>query len=130
MRLRLLIFLLTIMFPLFTKGQNDHIKYKIDSLTSELKKATDPDSKFGLYKALSNLEEEKKKHKSELLLNSELSGNTDLQLRTYLLVAQLAGNDSAQFYLDKMFALAKEKKNEEYQGWYYLNSGFEQFFSP
>ncbi len=130
MCLRLLIFLLTIMFPLFSlKAQNVHIKYKIDSLASELKKANDPDAKFELYQALSKLEEDKKKHKSELLLNSELSGNTDLQLRTYLLVAQLAGNDSAQFYLDKMFALAKEKKNEEYQGWYYLNSGFEQFFN-
>jgi tetratricopeptide (TPR) repeat protein len=27
-----------------------------------------------------------------------------------------------------MFALAKEKKNEEYQGWYYLHSGFYQYF--
>lgn len=125
MNLRILIFLLTIMLPLFKLKAQD--KHKIDSLTRELKKAKDPDAKFELYKALSNLEEPKSKYRSSMLLNAELSRSTELQLRTYHLVGGL-WDDSSQFYLDKMFALAKEKKNEEYQGWYYLNSGGIQYF--
>lgn len=68
------------------------------------------------------------KYKANMLLNAELSNNTDLQLRTYLFVNQLSGPDTANLYLDKMFALAKEKKNEEYQGWYYLYSGSLEYF--
>src|SRR5690348_1502464 len=98
--LRLLPFLLTIIFPLSAlKAENKQNEHKIDSLTGELKKATDPVAKFELYKALSTLETPPtKKYKSDLLLNAELSGSTELQLRTYLLVAELAGEDSMMFY--------------------------------
>jgi tetratricopeptide (TPR) repeat protein len=126
MRLRLLFFLLTILFPLSNlKAQNER---KIDSLTRELKKAKDPEAKFKLYEKLSPLVEPIDKYKSSILLNAELSNNTDLQLRTYRLMAQLARTESVQVYLDKMFALAKEKKNAEFQGWYYLYSGGQQYF--
>lgn len=96
---------------------------KIDSLAQVLIKTTDPVRKFELYQALSFWEDDKKKYKSPLLINAELSGDKMLQLRTFRLVSQLVGSDSSQFYLDKMFTLAKEEKNEDYQGWYQLYSG-------
>ena len=126
MHLRLLIFLFTILFPLLNLKAQD--KHQIDSLTLELKKATEPNVKFELYKALTALEEPKNKYRSKMLLNSELSGSIELQLQTFNFLGQY-GDDSSQFYLDKMFALAKEKKNEEYQGWYYLHSGIYQHYS-
>jgi tetratricopeptide (TPR) repeat protein len=125
MRLRLLIVLLMILLPLVKlKAQNEN---KIDSLTRELVKATSPEDKFTLYKELTFLEEPKTKYSNRMLLNAELSGNAELQLKTYLFIGSQQ-QDSAQFYLDKMFALAKEKKNEEYRGWYYLYSGGIQYF--
>jgi tetratricopeptide (TPR) repeat protein len=125
MHLRQLIVLLLLLLPfLKLKAQNENA---IDSLTLELTKATTPEDKFTLYKELAYLEEPKSKYRNRMLLNAELSGNTELQLKTYLFVASLQ-QDSAQFYVDKMFALAKEKKNEEYQGWYYLYSGGHEFF--
>ncbi len=124
MFLRSLLFLFLIVYSSANlKAQNKHI---IDSLMRELATTKDPDLKFAIYQQLSLFDEPKKKYKSNMLLNAELSGNTELQLRTYNLVAQLA-EDSAQFYLDKMFALAKEKRNEEYQGWYYLSSALMQY---
>ena len=121
MSVRLLLFLLLITFPLCNlKAQNERI---VDSLTRELKKAKDPEAKFKLYQKLSPLVEPMDKYKSSILLNAELSNNTDLQLRTYVLLSQLSSPEAAPLYLDKMFALAKEKKNEEYQGWYYLFKG-------
>ncbi len=125
MQLRFFIILLTIFSPLLKlKAQNE---FKIDSLTRELKEATDPVAKFELWQQLSFLEEPQNKYKNSLLLNAELSGSTELQLRTYRLLSQLLP-DSSQIYLDKMLALAKEKKSEEYQGWYYLLSGMDQYF--
>ncbi|MDN3677323.1 hypothetical protein QWY90_08340 [Flavobacterium paronense] len=124
--LRLLLLLLTIVFSLSNmQAQNERL---VDSLTRELKKAKDPEAKFKLYQKLSPLVETMDKYKSSILLNAELSNNADLQLRTYRFMSQLLGPDSGQLYLDKMFALAKEKKNEEYQGWYYLFSGGLQYY--
>ncbi|MGC4039522.1 MAG: hypothetical protein QM710_01650 [Flavobacterium sp.] len=126
MRLRLLFFLLAIIFPLSNlKAQNTH---EIDSLKRELKKAKDPNAKFKLYQKLVYFGEPIAKYKSSVLLNAELSKSTDLQLRTYLFLGQTAAPDSIQVYLDKMFALAKEDKNEEFQGWYYIYSGSSQYF--
>lgn len=120
MHFRLLLLLLLIAFPLSkVKAQNER---KIDSLTRELKKAKNPEAKFKLYEKLSLLVEPKDKYKSSILLNAELSNNTELQLRSYLFLSQISDLEPAKLYLDKMFALAKEKKNEEYQGWYYLFS--------
>ena len=126
MHLRLLLLLLTIVFPLSNlKAQNERL---VDSLSRELKKAKSPQAKFKLYQELSSLVEPRDKYKSAILLNAELSNNTDLQLRTYRFMTQLSGPESVSLYLDKMFALAKEKKNEEFQGWYYLYSGMIQHF--
>jgi tetratricopeptide (TPR) repeat protein len=100
----------------------------VDSLTRELKKAKDPETKFNLYQHLSPLVEPMDKYKSAILLNAELSNNTNLQLRTYRFMLQVSRPDAVQQYLDKMFALAKEKKNEEFQGWYYLYSGSMQHY--
>ena len=126
MHLRLLLLLLLLVFPL--SKINAQNKRLVDSLTRELKKAKNPEAKFKLYEKLSPLVEPVDKYKSSILLNAELSNNTDLQLRTYRLMAQLTGPESVQMYLDKMFALAKEKKNAEFQGWYYLYSGAQQHF--
>jgi hypothetical protein len=114
------------MFPLANlKAQNEH---RIDSLKLALNKAKDPDAKFTLYQLLTALEEPKSKYRSGMLLNAEVSGDTDLQLRTYRFIGWFVEDPAAQTYLDKMFALAKEEKNEEYQGWYYLYSGGIQYF--
>ncbi len=121
-----LLILFVILFPLLKLNAQD--KHKIDSLTQVLNKTKDQGAKFGLYKILSSLENEKSKYKNEMLLNAELSGNNELQLQTFRFMAELSGKDSSQFYLDKMFALAKEKKNEEYQGWYYLYTGSKQYY--
>ncbi|WP_309613258.1 hypothetical protein [Flavobacterium sp.] len=126
MHLRLLLLLLIIASPLSNlNAQNERL---VDSLTRELKKAKSPQAKFKLYQELSSLVEPRDKYKSAILLNAELSNNTDLQLRTYRFMTQLSGPESVSLYLDKMFALAKEKKNEEFQGWYYLYSGMIQHF--
>ncbi|QBZ98250.1 tetratricopeptide repeat protein [Flavobacterium sangjuense] len=127
MRLRLLFFLLIIVFPLSNlKAQNEPI---IDSLTRELKKVKDPEAKFSLYQKIASSVRpaEMDKYKKGILLNAELSNNADLQLRTYRFIVGLSGPDEAQKYLDKMFALAKAEKNEEFQGWYYLYSSGLQY---
>lgn len=127
MHLKKLLFLLVLLFSLSNvKAQNERV---VDSLTRELKKAKDPVAKFKLYQKLYPLAEPKDKYKSSILLNAELSNNTDLQLRTYLFMAQNENPESAKLYLDKMYALAKEKKNDEYQGWYYLFNGSLQYYT-
>ena len=127
MNLRLLLLLLLIMFPLSNlRAQN---KQKIDSLTIQLPKTKSPEAKFKIYQELTNLQESKTKYLNSMLLNAELSGNTELQLSTYRFASTLSKDiRKSQYYLDKMFALAKEKKNEEYQGWYYLHNGSLQYF--
>jgi hypothetical protein len=125
MHFRWLLFLL-IMFPLPNlRAQNEH---RIDSLKTALKKAKDPEAKFKLYQGLTVLEEPKSKYRSGMLLNAEVSGDTDLQLRTYRFISWFGDDPAAQVYLEKMFALAKEEKNEEFQGWFYLYSGSIQYF--
>ena len=120
--MRLLLILLLLLFPLANlEAQNEK---KIDSLTIQLRKAKNPKAKFKLYQELSYLDESRTKYLNSMLLNAELSGNTELQLSTYRFATSLSEDIAkGQYYLDKMFALAKEKKNEEYQGWYYLYSG-------
>ncbi|MCF6129101.1 hypothetical protein L1S35_05400 [Flavobacterium sp. AS60] len=125
MHLRLLLFLFIILFPLSNAKSQD--KKKIDSLTQKLHKTKDPNVKFKLYQQLAILEEPKSKYINRMLLNAELSGDNELQLRTYFFLPNLS-QDSAQYYFDKMYALAKEKKNKEYQGWYYLGSGAVQHY--
>jgi len=114
-----------VLVTLKIQAQNSH---KIDSLTRVLNQTTDPETKFDLYRQLSFWEDDKKKYKSPLLINAELSGDKELQLRTYRLVSELVGSDSSQFYLDKMFALAKEEKNQEYLGWYQIYTGASDFY--
>lgn len=118
---------LAFLLPFLNTGAQ--VSHKIDSLTQVLQRTTKPDVRFELYRKLVGLDPDKRKYKSALLLNAETSFNTELQLKTYLLVIEIAGTDSTQFYLDKMFALAKEDRNLEYQGWYYLSSGSMYYFT-
>ena len=125
--MRLLLILLIFLFPLSSLSAQN--KVKIDSLTVQLRKTKDPEAKFKLYQELTFLNESKTKYLNSMLLNAELSGNTELQLSTYRFVTSLPEDIAkGQYYLDKMFALAKEKKNQEYQGWYYLYSGTVQHY--
>lgn len=127
MRFHFQLCLLAILFPFMTlKAQDQH---KIDSLTQVLNKTKDHETRFQLYSLMSSLDQNPKKYMNEMMLNAELSGSTELQLRTYSRLSDLATTDSAQIYLDKMFALAKEKRNVEYQGWYYLFTGALQYYT-
>ena len=126
--MRLLLILFILIFPLANlRAQNEH---KIDSLTNQLRKTKNPEAKFKLYQELTFLNESKTKYLNSMLLNAELSGNTELQLSTYRFVTSLPEDIvKGEYYLDKMFVLAKEKKNQEYQGWYYLYSGTLQYYN-
>ena len=99
--MRLLLILFILIFPLANlRAQNEH---KIDSLTNQLRKTKNPEAKFKLYQELTFLNESKTKYLNSMLLNAELSGNTELQLSTYRFVTSLPEDIAkGQYYLDKM----------------------------